>query len=136
MGKNRPFDIQDNYEVPRSENLINVENAKKDKKHVPPPVPPKPPKLQLPVSPNIENASDPKNEKNDNNKLKVQETYIKNQASQKTTNNIIQRNREAKKRRMTDAEAREKLLQVATPGDPNDKYILKDRLGSGFVEFS
>jgi hypothetical protein len=44
----------------------------------------------------------------------------------------IRRVRDTKRKKMTDSEAKRILSTVASPGDPHDTYILKDRLGSGY----
>lgn len=48
-----------------------------------------------------------------------------------TSMDHIKRTKKAKNQRMNEQEARKILLTMVTPGDPLDKYDLKDKLGSG-----
>ena len=66
-----------------------------------------------------------------NNKQKNEEIYIKNTSNFKTTEQVKHRYRDTKKKRMNEVEAREKLKLIASPGDPNERYVLKDKLGAG-----
>lgn len=58
----------------------------------------------------------------DNNGLK---------AESKTKMDHIKRHRKPKTQKMTESDARKILETMVTPGDPHDKYTLKDKLGSG-----
>ncbi len=101
-----------------------VPESKPSTKKSPPPVPPKSDKTYLLLN-------------QQENKTKIEENYIKNPQNTKTTaDQIVKRHRDTKKKRMNDADAREKLKMIASPGDPNEKYILKEKLGSGFVNIS
>jgi hypothetical protein len=102
----------------------NDENIVKIKK-IPPPVPPKTEKIYALLNQDNNSA------KNDQSvKIKTEENnFIKNQGNFKTE--VKHRYRDTKKKRLNDMEAREKLKMIASPGDPNEKYTLKDKLGAG-----
>lgn len=57
-------------------------------------------------------------------------SYIKNGDS-KSKLDHIKRKKNKENKRMTESEARKILSTMVTPGDPLDKYELKDKLGSG-----
>lgn len=106
-----------------------IQNDLVKQKKIPPPVPPKADKAF--VSLNHDNSS----KKEQIKATKSEDTgYVKNQTN---ANPVVKpRFRDTKKKRLTDAEAREQLLEIASPGDPNEKYTLKDKLGSGYVVIS
>lgn len=60
-----------------------------------------------------------------------QQAFIKNQSSFKKLPDHIRRHRDTKRKKMSEAEAKKILASIASPGDPHEKYTLKDKLGSG-----
>ena len=115
--------INQNHSI---ENQLKNNDINTKSKKIPPPVPPKSEKSYI-----LSNQENQISKNESNNKQKNEEIYIKNTSNFKTTEQVKHRYRDTKKKRMNEVEAREKLKLIASPGDPNERYVLKDKLGAG-----
>ena len=115
--------INQNHSI---ENQLKNNDINTKSKKIQPPVPPKSEKSYI-----LSNQENQISKNESNNKQKNEEIYIKNTSNFKTTEQVKHRYRDTKKKRMNEVEAREKLKLIASPGDPNERYVLKDKLGAG-----
>ncbi|CAF1003024.1 unnamed protein product [Brachionus calyciflorus] len=94
----------------------------------PPPVPPK----TNQIYPKLNNLNTPQTINNQPASPTLQNNTPNFETKKNDEKNIekIKRNKK-KPQRITEQEARQILETMVTPGDPHDKYILKDKLGSG-----
>ena len=126
---------------------ISIEDQNKSNQPVlqPPPVPPKNINRQ-----NSNNSTTSSNNNNSSNNTSASSSndQISNNNNQSITNETpipttpaptptinnndhVKRQKKPKYQRMNESEARRVLANMVTPGDPLDKYDLKDKLGSG-----
>lgn len=105
----------------------NNETKKTNGGNVAPPVPPK----TNQIYPKLNNilATQIINNQNDNQSVPTEPIYEQKKTDEKNIEKI-KRNKK-KVQRITELEARQILETMVTPGDPYEKYILKDKLGSG-----
>lgn len=89
---------------------------------IPPPVPPK-------IYPKLIDQTPSSTVQNQTSVTAKPQIYDAKKTEEKNIDKI-KRNKK-KVPRLTEQDARQILETMVTPGDPHDKYILKDKLGSG-----
>lgn len=102
----------------------NNQSPKKSNEFAAPP--PIPPKIYSKIN------ETPNNQTNQTNQASVSERMQIFDQKKNEEKNIEKIKRNKKKvPRITEHDARQILETMVTPGDPHDKYVLKDKLGSG-----
>lgn len=91
--------------------------------------------MQTPASAHVNNTNVNKTSEtfvsNNGNSKIIEDSKSSLKVESKTKMDHIKRHKKPRPHKMTEADARKVLEKMVTPGDPHDKYNLKDKLGSG-----